>query len=97
MDFLYSVGSIVLSMLFFSILFNLLNKSILNLFGGIQAFTSKLKRKKLYYIFTTILLIVSSVFIKDFFHFGYIKNGILLGMFFSLNEIVFDTRNTKII
>lgn len=90
MWFLYFIVSIVFSSLLFKVLFNGLNMSMLHLFVPIQKFTSKLKRKRLYYGIIAIIFIVTSVFIKDFFHLNNISSGILLGAFISLNDMVFE-------
>ena len=85
------ICSVLLSSLFFTILFALLNKSLLNPFGSTQKFIGRLKGKKLYHSIIIIIVIGSNIFFMDFFHLGYIQNGILLGIIFSLIEIIFDT------
>ena len=91
MDILYFIVSAFLSIVFFSIIFDRLNRSTLHLFIQAQNFTSKLNHKSLYYWVISMIIIVFLSFIQHFFHFNYIEIGIPLGMLFSLNEIIFNT------
>jgi len=96
MDLVYGILALVLSTVFFSILFEILNRSLLHLFGPAQKFTSKLKGKKIYYYVVVMIIIGSNVFIMDFFNSNYIKSGIILGLLISLNEIIFNSRKNLI-
>lgn len=89
MDILYFIIATVLSLLFFNILLNALNKSMLRLFVPLQNFTNKLKRKKQYKTIGAGIFIFLCI-IKDFFKLGYISYGIILGFFITLNEVIFD-------
>lgn len=90
MDILYFIIATVLSLLFFNILLNALNKSMLRLFVPLQNFTNKLKRKKQYKTIGAGIFIFLCIIIKDFFKLGYISYGIILGFFITLNEVIFD-------
>lgn len=74
-----------------SILLGALNNSMLKLFVPIQRVTSKLKRKKLYSNLTLILLITISAGIREHYTLSDMKYGLLLGFFFALQNIMFDT------
>jgi TctA family transporter len=91
MDILYTIVSGILSILIFTLLFDGLNKSRLHLFVPVQKFTSKLKRKKLYYGVIAVLFIVLSFFITTFFHLNYVGYGTILGALISLNDVIFDS------
>ena len=96
MDLVYGILALVLSTVFFSILFEFLNMTLLHLFGPAQKFTSKLKGKKIYYYVVVLIIISSNIFIMDFFHSNYIKSGIVLGLLISLNEIIFNSHKDVI-
>lgn len=96
MDILYFIIATVLSLLFFNILLNALNKSMLRLFVPLQNFTNKLKRKKQYKAIGAAILIFLCIIVKDFFQLGYISYGIILGFFITLNEVIFDINKENV-
>ena len=90
-ELLYVTVSVVLSTIIFSIILNVLNQSLLELFVPIQKLTNKAKKKKLYRSIIFVISIILCVEIKDFFNLNYIEFGIVIGFFNSLTEVIFGT------
>lgn len=90
MELIYIVISGIISSILFSTLFEALNKSMLKVFVPLQKLTRKLKRKRIYDVIAFLCFIFIATEIKEIYSLNAISFGIVLGLVFSLNDIIFE-------
>lgn len=90
-DFLICLVFVIVSSLIFSMIFNVLNKSILKVFARVQEFMNKLKWRALARLIIMAISIALCVEIKDFYNLSYVGLGILIGFFNALSDVIFKT------
>lgn len=89
-NFIKVLGIGVVSMLTFIFIFKVFNNTILNPFKKIQKITRGLKHKDKFYALFTVIAIVGSFTIKEWFELSDLSFGILFGFLYALNEVIFE-------
>ena len=89
-DLVYILLAVIFSTIIFTILFNVLNKSILKIFVPLQKIANGLKKKELFKRIIDVISIFLCVAIKYFLNLNYIGFGIVIGLFCSLNNVIFS-------
>ena len=87
-SFLICTVTMVVSCIFFEILFYGLNNSMLRLFVPIQNRLSKVKNKYFFKWMLYAIFLGIAVTIKESFDLSYFLHGIILGFFYSLSHIL---------
>ena len=90
MDTIYSIASILITNILFTIVLKLLDAKSFYLFSSIIEFTSKLKQNKTYYFITIFFVAFLNALIVGQYQMNYIRSGIILGIAFSIIDMIFD-------
>jgi len=96
MDLVYFLIVSIISNIIFTIIFLVLNKSILGLFVPLQKLVNETKKKNFFRVlFICISLFICTVIVL-YFSFNNIGVAIILGVFMALETIIFDiSKNSK--
>ena len=95
MDIIYFFIVSIISNIIFTIIFLVLNKSILGLFVPLQKLANKAKKKNFFRVLFICISLVICTVIAFYFSFKNIGVGIIFGVFMALETSIFDTKIDK--